>query len=119
VEHPQDLFPFSSTFTNEKNYMNQISKPPYMNKEGLIFSLAEISGLSKSDSSKAIDALILSIQNGLKEKKEVRITGFGTFGITTRVAREGRNPRTGKPIKIAASKHPKFKASSVLKEAIA
>jgi DNA-binding protein HU-beta len=119
VEDPQDLFPLNSLFTNEKNHMKQNSKTPHMNKEGLIHSLAEISGLSKSDSAQAIGATIQSIQKGLKEKNEVRIMGFGTFGITERKAREGRNPKTGETIKISASKHPRFRAGEVLRKEIA
>lgn len=99
--------------------MKHNSKTQTMNKDALISSVSEISGLSKTDSTKAIEATLQSIQIGLKNGREVRIMGFGTFGITERKAREGRNPRTGKTIKIAASKHPKFKAGKILKEAIA
>ncbi len=99
--------------------MKQNSKNQAMNKDALISSVSEISGLSKTDSAKALESMLQSIQIGLKNGREVRITGFGTFGITERKAREGRNPRTGKAIKIAASKHPKFKAGKILKEAIA
>jgi DNA-binding protein HU-beta len=98
--------------------MKQNSKNKLMNKDALISSVSEISGLSKKDSTKALESMLQSIQIGLKNSREVRITGFGTFGITERKAREGRNPRTGKAIKIAASKHPKFKAGKILKEAI-
>ena len=99
--------------------MKQNSKNQTMNKDTLISSVSEISGLSKTDSTKALESILQSIQIGLKNSMEVRITGFGTFGITERKATEGRNPRTGKTIKIAASKHPKFKAGKILKEAIA
>lgn len=90
-----------------------------MNKDALISSVSEISGLSKTDSTKALESMLQSIQIGVKNGMEVRIMGFGTFGTTERKAREGRNPRTGKTIKIAASKHQKFKAAKILKEAIA
>jgi DNA-binding protein HU-beta len=99
--------------------MKQNSKNQTTNKDALISSVSEISGLSKTDSTKALEATLQSIQIGLKNGREVRIMGFGTFGITERKAREGRNPRTGKTIKIAASKHPKFKAGKILREAIA
>lgn len=99
--------------------MKQNSKNQPMNKDALISSVSEISGLSKTDSTKALESMLQSIQIGLKNSMEIRITGFGTFGITERKAREGRNPRTGKTIKIEASKHPKFKAGKILKEAIA
>jgi DNA-binding protein HU-beta len=99
--------------------MKQNSKNQTTNKDALISSVSEISGLSKTDSTKALEATLQSIQIGLKNGREVRIMGFGTFGITERKAREGRNPRTGKTIKIAASKHPKFKAGKILREEIA
>ena len=90
-----------------------------MNKEGLVTSIAELSGLSKKDSTQALDAMIQSIQKGLKDGNDVSLTGFGTFGVTKRKAREGRNPRTGEKIKIAASKSPKFRAGKNLRESIA
>ena len=99
--------------------MKQNSKNHTMNKHALISSVSKISGLSKTDSTKALESMLQSIQIGIKNSMEVRITGFRTFGITERKAREGRNPKTGKTIKIAASKHPKFKAGKILKEAIA
>lgn len=99
--------------------MKQISKKQTMNKDALISSVAEISGLSKSGSNIAIDAILQSIQLGLKNGKEVRIMGFGTFIVTKREARDGHNPRTKEKIKIPASKHPKFRAGKILKEAIA
>lgn len=90
-----------------------------MNKEDFVASVAELSGLSKKDSTQALDAMIKSIQKGLKNGNDVSITGFGTFCVTKRKAREGRNPRTGETIKIAAAKIPKFRAGKNLKEAIA
>ncbi len=90
-----------------------------MNKESLVASVVDLSGLSKKDSTNALEAMIQSIQNGLKDGNDVRITGFGTFLVTQRPAREGRNPRTGKTIKISASKAPKFRAGKTLKESIA
>lgn len=97
-----------------KNIKN--TKP--MNKEGFIASVAELSGLSKKDSTQALNAMIQSIQKGLKDGNDVTITGFGTFCVTKRKAREGRNPRTGETIKIAASKSPKFRAGKNLRESI-
>jgi DNA-binding protein HU-beta len=86
-----------------------------MNKNELIASVAQHSGLSKQDASKAIDAMISSIEDTLKSGGDVGIVGFGTFSVTNRAARTGRNPRTGDPIQIAASKQPKFKAGAPLK----
>ena len=90
-----------------------------MNKNDLVASVAEISGLTKADSSRAVDGVIQSITKSLKADKEVRLVGFGTFTVTHRPAGEGRNPRTGEKIKIRASKLPKFRAGKGLKEAIA
>lgn len=89
-----------------------------MNKEGLISSLAEISGLSKPDSIRALDGMIQSIQTGLNEGKKITLTGFGTFNVTTRPATKGRNPRTGESIEIPSKKVLKFSAGKTLKEAI-
>ena len=90
-----------------------------MNKDSLISSIAEISGLSKTDSTRALDGMVQSIQKGLKEGKKISLTGFGTFSVADRLAMDGRNPRTGESIKIPARKVPKFSAGKTLKEAIA
>lgn len=89
-----------------------------MNKDGLISSLAEISGLSKTDSTRALDGMIQSIQRGLKEGKKISLTGFGTFSVTARPATTGRNPRTGESIQIPPRNVLKFSAGKTLKEAI-
>jgi DNA-binding protein HU-beta len=86
-----------------------------MNKNELISSVAQHSGLSKQDATKAVDAIMSSIEDTLKSGGDVGIVGFGTFSVTNRAARTGRNPRTGDPIQIAASKQPKFKAGAPLK----
>jgi DNA-binding protein HU-beta len=89
-----------------------------VNKNDLVASVAEAAGLSKADASKAVDAVFDSITGSLKTGSEVRLVGFGTFAVSTRAASEGRNPRTGEKIKIAASKQPKFKAGKGLKDAL-
>ena len=89
-----------------------------MNKTDLISQVAAASGLTKIDADKSIDALFTAITLALKSGEEVRVVGFGTFSVTQRTAKEGRNPRTGAPIKIAASKRPKFSAGKGLKEAV-
>ena len=89
-----------------------------MNKNELIASIASETGLTKTDSAKALDAFVASITNALKKGDEVRLVGFGTFAVTKRAASEGRNPRTGAKIKIAASKQPKFRAGKGLKDAV-
>ncbi len=90
-----------------------------MNKNELVASVAQISGLTKADSARAVDGIIKAITKSLKANKEVRLVGFGTFTVTHRPAREGRNPRTGQKIKIRASKLPKFRSGKGLKDAIA
>ena len=89
-----------------------------MNKNDLVATVAETAGLSKGDATKAVDAVFDSITASLKGGDEVRLVGFGTFTVSTRAASEGRNPRTGEKISIAASKQPKFKAGKGLKDAI-
>jgi len=89
-----------------------------MNKLDLVSSVASQSGLSKSDAAKAVDAVIGSISGALKSGGEVRLVGFGTFSTSKRKASNGRNPRTGEPMTIAASTQAKFKAGKGLKDAV-
>ena len=89
-----------------------------MNKLDLIAEVAKNTGLTKTDATKATDALLDAVTSALKKGDEVRLVGFGTFSVASREAMTGRNPRTGEEIKIAASKQPKFKAGKVLKDAL-
>jgi DNA-binding protein HU-beta len=89
-----------------------------VNKNELVASVAQHAGLAKTDAAKAVDAVFASIEGALKSGDEVRLVGFGTFSVTKRPASEGRNPRTGDKIKIAASTQPKFKAGKGLKDAV-
>lgn len=89
-----------------------------MNKNDLIAEIAKNTGLSKTDSSKAVDAFASAVTSALKKGGEVRLVSFGTFSVASRAATEGRNPRTGATIKIPASKQPKFKAGKGLKDAV-
>ena len=89
-----------------------------MNKNDLVASVAGSSGLSKADSAKAVDSVFDSITGALRSGSEVRLVGFGTFSVANRAATTGRNPRTGEPIHIPASKQPKFKAGKGLKSAV-
>ncbi len=89
-----------------------------MNKNDLVASVAEATGLSKQDAAKAIDAVFDAITGALKDGDEVRLVGFGTFAVSERAASEGRNPRTGEKIQISASKQPKFKAGKGLRDAV-
>jgi len=89
-----------------------------MNKNELIGAVAESSGLSRNDATKAVESVFETISATLKKGGEVRLVGFGTFSVARRKASTGRNPRTGAPMKIAASTQPKFKAGKVLKDAV-
>ena len=89
-----------------------------MNKNDLISAVTSTSGTSKADAAKAVDAVCNVITNALSRGEEVRLTGFGSFSVANRSARVGRNPRTGEPINIPASKQPKFKAGKQLKGAV-
>lgn len=95
------------------------NKKESLTKKDLISSVANFSGLSNADSTRALDAIIQFIQKELAQGNDIRLTGFGTFCVKKREARDGRNPRTGKTIKIAATTLPKFKVGKNLKEAIA
>ena len=89
-----------------------------MNKAQLIDAIAKEAKLSKVDSGKALDATITAISKSLKKGEGVILVGFGSFSIAKRAARTGRNPQTGKAIKIAAKKVAKFKAGSALAKAV-
>ena len=89
-----------------------------MNKQELIGSVADASGLSKGDAAKAVEAVFDSISSALTKGEEVRLVGFGTFSVSKRKASTGRNPRTGEPMTIKASSQPKFKAGKGLKDSV-
>ncbi len=85
-----------------------------MNKGELIEAIAQKSGLTKADAKKALDAFIESTTESLKKGDKIVLIGFGTFSVSERAARTGRNPQTGKVINISAKKVVKFKAGSDL-----
>lgn len=89
-----------------------------MNKGELIDSIAKLSGLTKADATKALDATMDAITSELKKGEKVTLPGFGTFSTSVRSARSGRNPQTGKEIKIAAKTVAKFKAGKNLADAV-
>ena len=89
-----------------------------MNKTELIAAMADQAGLSKKDAEKALKAFTDVVAEELKKEGKVQLVGFGTFEVSKRAARDGRNPLTGKAMKIAASKAPKFKAGKALKDMI-
>ena len=89
-----------------------------MNKTELVAAIAEKAEISKKDSEKALKAFIDVVSDQLKKGDKVQLVGFGTFEVSKRAAREGRNPQTGKTMKIEACKAPKFKAGKALKDAV-
>lgn len=89
-----------------------------MNKGELISAMAKKSGLTIKDSSAALSAFVSTVSDALSKKQGVRLVGFGSFKVNHRKARRGRNPQTGKPLKIAARDVPAFKAGASLKKAV-
>ena len=87
-----------------------------MNKTELVAAMAEQAGVSKKDAEKTLKAFTDVVAEELKKGGKVQLVGFGTFEVSERAARDGRNPQTGKVMKIAASKAPKFKAGKALKD---
>ena len=89
-----------------------------MNKTELVAAMAEKAELSKKDSEKALKAFTDVVAEELKKGEKIQLVGFGTFEVSERAAREGRNPQTGKTMKIDACKAPKFKAGKALKDVV-
>ena len=89
-----------------------------MNKADIVDKIAEESGITKTQASTALDSTVDSITAALKKGDRVTLVGFGTFATSQRKARTGRNPQTGKPIKIAAKRVAKFTAGAELKKAV-
>ena len=89
-----------------------------MNKTELVEFIATPADLSKAKAAEAVDAFVEAVTTSLKKGKDVTLVGFGTFTISKRAARTGRNPQTGATIKIAASKAPKFRPGKSLKDAV-
>ena len=89
-----------------------------MNKTQLVEAVAQNAKLTKKDAEAAVNAMTAAIADALKAGDKVQLVGFGTFEVKAREAREGRNPRTGEKITIAASKHPTFTAGKALKDSV-
>jgi DNA-binding protein HU-beta len=89
-----------------------------VNRNELVDAVVNKSELKKAEATRAVDAVFDSIAEALQSGDEVRLVGFGTFSVTSRAASEGRNPRTGEKIQIAASKQPKFKAGKGLRDSL-
>ena len=89
-----------------------------MNKADLVAKVAEKAGITKKDAETALGAVIASIEEALVAGEKLSLVGFGTFEVSERAAREGRNPQTGETMTINASKTPKFKAGKALKDVV-
>ena len=89
-----------------------------MNKQELVAAIAEKAELKKDDAKNALNAFTGIVADELKKGERVQIVGFGSFEVSERAEREGRNPHTGEAMKIAASKAPKFKAGKALKDSL-
>lgn len=89
-----------------------------MNKQDLINAIAKETGLTKRDSTAALDATIKTIVKALSKGEDVQLIGFGKFEVRNRAARKGRNPQTGEAIQIPATKAPAFRAGKALKEVV-
>ena len=89
-----------------------------MTKADLVNAMAEKAGLSKTDAEKALKAFSDAVTDALKADEKVALVGFGTFSVSSRAARTGKNPQTGAKIDIPAAKTPKFKAGKALKDAV-
>ena len=87
-----------------------------MHKTELVAAMAEQTNLSKKDAEAALKAFVDVVSEELKKGEKVQLVGFGTFEVSERAAREGRNPQTGETMEIKASKTPKFKAGKALKD---
>jgi DNA-binding protein HU-beta len=89
-----------------------------MNQAELIETVATNAGIKKADAAKVVQAVFEGITSALGKGEEVRLAGFGIFEVAERAEREGRNPRTGEVVKIAAAKAPKFKPAKQLRDAV-
>ena len=89
-----------------------------MNKQDLISHIAQQADISKAAAARALDAVIGGVKSTLKKNSSVSLVGFGTFSVSKRAARTGRNPRTGAAIKIKSAKVPKFRPGKALKDAL-
>lgn len=89
-----------------------------MNKSELIEAIAKEADISKAAAGKALDGMINAVTKALKNGDTVTLVGFGTFYVGERAERQGRNPKTGEPLTIAAAKTPKFRAGKALKDAL-
>ena len=107
---------FINDLLGQSNRIYLLRREIYMNKTELVAAMAEKAELSKKDSEKALKAFIDVVSEELQKGEKIQLVGFGTFEVSERAARTGKNPQTGAEIKIPASKAPKFKAGKALKD---
>jgi len=105
-----DKWGFSKSQTTERDLI--------VNKSELIEAIAQEADISKAAAAKALDGMMNAVTGALKKGDTVTLVGFGTFYVGERAARQGRNPKTGEPLTIAAAKTPKFRAGKALKDAL-
>jgi len=106
-------------FYRQLHFQTHLSEEKtFINKTDLADAVAQATDTSKADAANAVDAVLDTITDALKNGDGVQLIGFGNFSVADRAAREGRNPRTGETIQIVASKQPKFKAGKALKDAV-
>lgn len=107
-----------STFVLWNSFCDAFKKGFFVNKSELIEHIAQQADISKAAAGRALEALIGGVRTTLKKGGTVSLVGFGTFAVSTRAARTGRNPRTGDAIKIKKAKVPKFRPGKALKDAV-
>ena len=105
-------------FERKINNENSLQEEFNMNKTELVAAMADQAGLSKKDAEKALKAFTDVVAEELKKGEKIQLVGFGTFEVSERAARTGRNPQTGAEMTIPASKAPKFKAGKALKDSL-
>ena len=105
-------------FERKINNENSLQEEFNMNKTELVAAMADAAGLSKKDAEKALKAFTDVVAEELKKGEKIQLVGFGTFEVSERAERTGRNPQSGKEMVIPASKAPKFKAGKALKDMV-
>lgn len=89
-----------------------------MNKTELVAKMSEVSGLNKKDAEKALKAFLNTVQEELKKGENIQLVGFGTFEVSERAAREGKNPKSGEPLTIPAHKSVRFRVGKAMKDCV-
>ena len=115
--YDQALLPLAASGCSQ-DHLNPAAESATMNKADLIAAIADATDQTKDAVGRTIEKALITIATALARGEEVTLTGFGTFSVTDRPARQGRNPRTGEPKAIPASKAPKFKAGKKLKDSV-